>query len=229
MISQTVARSACPRAAKLSSRSAACSPIMGAPKIASAPGMARLVSLVVEGNADKKTVMQALREVQVPAAMKPALMVAVSNVMMAAPAHAGVLFDFNLTLPIIVGQFLVLMVVLDKVMFTPVGDVLDKRDGELRSKLMAVKDNSGDLDSLAAEASKILSAARGDATNAIKDAKEKADAQCAEKVGKAKGKLDGELKVALAALMDQKTDALKSLDTTAAALAKEIEEKILPA
>jgi hypothetical protein len=48
-------------------------------------------------------------------------------------------------------------------------------------------------------------------------------------VGKAKAKLDGELKVALAALMAQKTDALKSLDTTADALAKQIEEKILPA
>jgi F-type H+-transporting ATPase subunit b len=82
-------------------------------------------------------------------------MVAVSNVMMAAPAHAGVLFDFNLTLPIIVGQFLVLMVVLDKVMFTPVGDVLDKRDGELRAKLMAVKDNGGDLDSLAVRANSL--------------------------------------------------------------------------
>jgi len=228
MISQTVARAPV-AAAKLSSRSATCSPIMAAPKIASAPGMARVMSLVCEGSADKKTVMQAVREVQVPAAVKPALMVAVSNVMMASPAHAGVLFDFNLTLPIIAGQFLALMFILDKVMFSPVGEVLDKRDGELRNMLMAVKDNGGELDDLAAEAGKILSEARGDATDAIKAAKAKADEECAEKVGAAKSKLDGELTTALAQLETQKVDALKSLDATAGTLAKEIEEKILPA
>ena len=55
----------------------------------------------------------------------------VSNVLMASPAHAGVLFDFNLTLPIIAGQFLALMFILDKVVFSPIGEILDKRDGEL--------------------------------------------------------------------------------------------------
>jgi F-type H+-transporting ATPase subunit b len=45
---------------------------------------------------------------------------------------AGKIFDFNLTLPIMAGQFLLLMVFLDKTWFTPVGKVLDSRDGELR-------------------------------------------------------------------------------------------------
>jgi F0F1-type ATP synthase membrane subunit b/b' len=43
------------------------------------------------------------------------------------------------------GQFLVLMVVLDKLVYSPVGKVLDDRDAQLRSKLEAVKDNSSDL------------------------------------------------------------------------------------
>lgn len=88
-------------------------------------------------------------EVEVPAAMKPVLAATVSNLLIAAPSHAGVLFDFNLTLPIIAGQFLALMFVLDKLIYTPVGEVLDKRDGELRSKLAAVKDNSTELNALA--------------------------------------------------------------------------------
>jgi hypothetical protein len=88
-------------------------------------------------------------DVQVPGAMKPLLAATVSNLLIAAPSHAGVLFDFNLTLPIIAGQFLALMFVLDKLIYTPVGEVLDKRDGELRSKLAAVKDNSGELSKLA--------------------------------------------------------------------------------
>lgn len=60
---------------------------------------------------------------------------------MALPAHAvaGKIFDFNLTLPIMVGQFLLLMVFLDKTWFTPVGKVLDERDGYIREQLKKFK------------------------------------------------------------------------------------------
>lgn len=43
--------------------------------------------------------------------------------------------QFNLTLPAMAGQFLLLMVMLDKLWFTPVGKVLDERDALIRSKL----------------------------------------------------------------------------------------------
>eukprot|EP00959_Pyramimonas_sp_CCMP1952_P284970 5957863-Pyramimonas_sp.AAC.1 len=75
-------------AAKLSSRSAVAAPIMCAPKVAAAPGMDRVISLVCQGNAEKA--MQAVREAKLPAATKTAVAVAVSNVLMASPAHAGV-------------------------------------------------------------------------------------------------------------------------------------------
>ena len=72
---------------------------------------------------------------------------ALANVMIAAPALAepGKIFDFNMTLPVMAGQFLVLMVVMDKLVYSPVSKVLDERDAVLRSKLEAVKDNGGDL------------------------------------------------------------------------------------
>lgn len=41
--------------------------------------------------------------------------VAIANLIAASPAMAGNVFDFNLTLPIMAGQFLALMVFLDKV------------------------------------------------------------------------------------------------------------------
>jgi hypothetical protein len=49
----------------------------------------------------------------------------VANVIMAMPAaaEAGKLFDFNLTLPIMAGEILLLMVFLDKFWFGPVGKV----------------------------------------------------------------------------------------------------------
>ncbi len=60
---------------------------------------------------------------------------------MALPAHAaaGKIFDFNLTLPIMAGQFLLLMVFLDKFWFGPVGKVLDERDGYIREQLKKFK------------------------------------------------------------------------------------------
>lgn len=54
------------------------------------------------------------------------------------------------------GQFLLLMVFLDKTWFSPVGKVLDERDALIRSKLGSVKDNTGDVDKMAAEAQEIL-------------------------------------------------------------------------
>ena len=73
--------------------------------------------------------------------IRPAALVAISNALMALPAHAdaGKIFDFNLTLPIMAGQFLLLMVFLDKFWFGPVGKVLDERDGYIREQLQKFK------------------------------------------------------------------------------------------
>jgi hypothetical protein len=67
--------------------------------------------------------------------------VALTNALAVLPAHAeaGKIFDFNLTLPIMVGQFLLLMVFLDKFWFGPVGKVLDERDALIRNQLGSVK------------------------------------------------------------------------------------------
>ena len=76
-----------------------------------------------------------------PAFVQPALAAAAANILTALPAHAeaGKIFDFNLTLPIMVTEFLLLMVFLEKFWFTPVGNNLDARDKYLREKLSNVK------------------------------------------------------------------------------------------
>ena len=77
--------------------------------------------------------------------MKPAVIAAVTNALVAMPSMAGEpgkIFDFNLTLPIIATEFLLLMVILDKTIFGPVGKALDDRDALIRDQLAAVGDNS---------------------------------------------------------------------------------------
>ena len=76
-----------------------------------------------------------------PTLVKPAALAAITSVLVTLPAHAeaGKILDFNLTLPIMATQFLLLMVFLEKTWFTPVGKVLDQRDKLLRDQLGSVK------------------------------------------------------------------------------------------
>jgi len=224
------------RASLLSSRSAACSPAVFSSlqaQVAAAPGMERVCQLVCEarsGREQPETVFEALRAVELPAALRPAVAAAVCNALLAAPAmaEAGKIFDFNATLPLMAGQFLVLMVVMDKLVYQPVSKVLDERDSVLRTKLEAVKDNSGDLMKFTEEADGIIREARNDAGAVIQKAKNEADAESAKRVATAKAKLDAELKAAITALNAQRTASLAGVDAEVTKLSDYIVKKLVP-
>ncbi|KAK9814700.1 hypothetical protein WJX72_010108 [[Myrmecia] bisecta] len=196
----------------------------------------RSVRLVVRaqeqqtGSSLRHAAEQALRHANLPAFVKPAAMTAVANVLMTLPAHAeaGKIFDFNLTLPIMAGQFLLLMVFLDKFWFGPVGKLLDERDAELREKLGSVKDNSGELGNLQKEAERVLAEARAEAQKVIQAAKSSTQAEQNKKLEETKAKIDKELASALATLNKEKDEALKNLDVQVGKLSGEILARVLP-
>jgi F-type H+-transporting ATPase subunit b len=165
-----------------------------------------------------------------PAIIKPATITLVSNAIMAFGAHAeaGKIFDFNLTGPIMAGQFLLLMVFLEKTWFTPVGKLLDERDGQLREKLSSVKGNSAELTKLQADAEKIIAEARAAAQKQVADAKAAVSAEAAKELATAKAKVDAELSRALAALETEKDTAFKSLDAQVNKLSQDILTRVLP-
>ena len=167
--------------------------------------------------------------VQLAAAVRPAVGVVLTNALLAAPAfaEAGKIFDFNATLPIMAAQFLALMIVLDKLIYSPVGKVLDERDADLRTKLEAVKDNAGDLLKYTTEADAIIKAARDEAASEIGKAKAAAEEEAAQKVAAAKAKLDAELKSATAALEQQRAASMKSFDAEVGKLSESIVTKVL--
>ena len=74
------------------------------------------------------------------AKLSPFLAATVANLVTMLPAEAatGKIFDFNLTFFFMIGEFLLLMVFLEKTWFTPVGKVLDDRDSYIRDKLSSV-------------------------------------------------------------------------------------------
>ena len=162
--------------------------------------------------------------------VKPATVTVISNAMLALGAHAetGKIFDFNLTLPVMAGQFLLLMVFLDKTWFSPVGSLLDDRDKQLREKLTMVKDNSGNVTQLQEEAEKLISEARAAAQKQVAEAKAVVSADAAKELAEAKAKVDSELAKALASLEAEKDAALKGLDAQVAKLSDDILSRVLP-
>lgn len=167
---------------------------------------------------------------ELPAGLKPAVFTVLSNVLLSLPAHAepGKIFDFNATLPVMAGEFLLLMVFLDKFWFGPVGATLDARDKELRGKLGMVKDNGSAVAKLQAEAEKLLSEARAAAQKQVADAKAAVSAECAKELAEAKAKVDAELARALAALETEKAAAMKGLDSQVDKLSADILARVLP-
>lgn len=138
------------------------------------------------------------------------------------------LFDFNLTLPIIMVEFLLLMVALDKLYFTPLGNFMDGRDASIREKLNSVKDTSDEVKQLEEQANAVLKAARAEISAALNQMKKETQVEVEEKIAEGRKKVDAELQEALANLEKQKEETVKSLDSQIAALSQDIVNKVLP-
>ncbi|KAH9531250.1 hypothetical protein CY35_19G028000 [Sphagnum magellanicum] len=164
-------------------------------------------------------------------ALRNATIVAM-NALMVLPALAeeekGKIFDFNLTLPIIAVQFLLLMVALDNIWFKPVAKVMDARDETIRSKLLGVRDNSGEIKKLQEEAEAIIKAARIETTLALNQTKRETAAALDEKLQESRARIEKELAQSLKNLEEQKEETLKSLDKQVQALSEEILRKVIP-
>jgi len=173
---------------------------------------------------------QTLAEKATSAVVKPATLAIAANIMMAAPAMAaeGKLFDFNLTLPFMAAEFLLLMVFLDKTWFTPVGELLDKRDSELRGMVGEVKDNSAQLAALQEEAEEILRAARAESQAQVKAVKDECQKDMDAKYADVKAKVDKELSAALASLAKEEEEAMKAMESQVEALSNDIIARVLP-
>ncbi|KAL2928206.1 ATP synthase subunit b' chloroplastic [Bienertia sinuspersici] len=138
------------------------------------------------------------------------------------------LFDFNLTLPIIMAEFLLLMFALDKIYFTPLGDFMDKRDASIKEQLSDVKDTSEEVKQLEEQADAVMRAARVEISSALNKMKKETQVEVEAKIAEGRKKIEAELQEALANLEKQKVDTIKSLDSQIAQLSDDIVKKVLP-
>ncbi|KAA0852287.1 hypothetical protein EYC93_27690 [Enterobacter hormaechei] len=165
----------------------------------------------------------------------PGLVATAAVAVAAAPSPAlaeqmekAALFDFNLTLPLIATEFLLLMVALDKLYFTPLGKFMDERDAKIRAELGGVKDASEEVRQLEEQAAAVLKAARAEIAAALNKMKKETTQELEAKLDEGRRRVEAELVEALANLEAQKEEAVKALDAQIASLSDEIVKKVLP-
>ncbi|KAK9699941.1 hypothetical protein RND81_08G205200 [Saponaria officinalis] len=146
----------------------------------------------------------------------------------AAEIEKASLFDFNLTLPIIMAEFLVLMFALDKIYYTPLGDFMDRRDAEIKGKLADVKDTSGEVKQLEEQANAVMRAARAEIAAALNKMKKETQVEVEAMLAEGRKKVEAELQEALSSLEKQKEDTIAALDSQISALSDDIVKKVLP-
>ncbi|KAL0915226.1 hypothetical protein M5K25_015629 [Dendrobium thyrsiflorum] len=166
-----------------------------------------------------------------PSAAAAAVAAAIAATPMPALAEQmekAALFDFNLTLPAIALEFLLLMVALDKIYFTPLGKFMYERDAAIRAQLGDVKDTSGEVKQLEEQAAAVMKAARAEISAALNKMKKETTAELEQKLAEGKKRVEEELAEAIAALENEKEEALKALDSQIKLLGDEIVSKVLP-
>ncbi|OIS99818.1 PREDICTED: ATP synthase subunit b', chloroplastic [Nicotiana attenuata] len=168
-----------------------------------------------------------------PSNLKSISVILASSLAFAPPSLAeeiekASLFDFNLTLPIMMAEFLFLMFALDKLYFSPLGKFMDERDSAIKEKLNSVKDTSAEVKQLEDQAAAIMRAARAEISAALNKMKKETQLEVEKKIAEGRKKVEAELQEALASLDKQKEETIKSLDSQIAALSDEIVKKVLP-
>ncbi|XP_057468406.1 ATP synthase subunit b', chloroplastic-like [Actinidia eriantha] len=174
-----------------------------------------------------------LTSLSTPTSLKSLAAVAVAALAAAPPSLAeefekAALFDFNLTLPIIMAEFLFLMVALDKVWFSPLGKFMDDRDAQIREMLSGVKDTSSEVKELEEKATAVMRAARAEIAAALNVMKKETTEEVERRLAEGQRKVEAELKEALGNLERQKDETIKALDSQIAALSEDIVKKVLP-
>ncbi|XP_068312335.1 ATP synthase subunit b', chloroplastic-like [Pyrus communis] len=156
--------------------------------------------------------------------------IVVASLALAPPSLAeefekGALFDFNLTLPIQIVQFLLLMVVLDKLYYSPLGKFRDERDSAIREKLGSVKDTLEEVKQLEEQG---IAIKRAEISMTLTKIKKETQGEVEEKLAEGRKKVEVELQEMLAKLEEQKEETMKALDFQIANLNDQIIKKVLP-
>lgn len=114
-----------------------------------------------------------------------------------AHADAGKLFDFDLTLPVMAGQFLLLMKFLDSKVFTPVGNTIDERSKGVKAIRAALSEKQEAKNATASESKELLDKGRLAADMYVKSVKKQKMQEVEDLVAVQKKAIEAEVAVSV--------------------------------
>ncbi|WP_310483916.1 F0F1 ATP synthase subunit B' [Chamaesiphon sp. VAR_48_metabat_403] len=144
-------------------------------------------------------------------------------------AEKGKLFDFDATLPLMAIQFVVLVLVLNKLFYTPLGKVLDDRDEYIRGGLGNAKARLAEAEALKNQYEKELAETRRESNTVIATAKAEAQKIAAGQIAETQQAAQVQREQAQQEIDKQKQSAFAALEPQVEALSHQILTKLLGA
>lgn len=139
----------------------------------------------------------------------------------------GGLFDFNATLPLMMLQFLILMLLLNYLFYKPVTNVLDERSDYIRNSLTTASAYLLKANELAQRYEEALASSRKKAQETIKISQQEAQGIVAANISHAQKEAEELVQEASEQLKAQKEHAIITLEKQVDFLSDQIKRKLL--
>ncbi len=137
------------------------------------------------------------------------------------------MFDFDATLPLMAVQFLLLVFVLDKVFYQPLGKTLDDRSEYVRSTRLGAQERLDRSKQMAAEYEAELTETRKQAQSIVAEAQAEAQKLAASQLAEAQQEAQRQREAAQQEIDQQKQSAMAVLEQQVDQLSNQIVEKLL--
>lgn len=141
--------------------------------------------------------------------------------------EAGGLFDLDATLPLMAIQFIVLAVVLNAILYKPLGNAIDGRNEYVRSNLADAKERLAQAEKVAQQYERDLAETRRQAQSVVAAAQAEAQKIAAEQLAAAQQEAQVQREQAQQALDAQKAAALQTLGQQIDGLSQQLLDKLL--
>lgn len=143
------------------------------------------------------------------------------------PEVEGGIFDFNATLPLMMLQFVVLMLILNFIFYKPVTNILDERADYIRNSLTTASAYLLQADELTKKYEEALTESRKEAQSIIRQSQKEAQSIVITNIKQAQKEAEKLVEEASEQLNIQKEQALKTLEDQVDILSDHIKSKLL--
>lgn len=138
----------------------------------------------------------------------------------------GGLFDINATLPLVIIQFLLIMVILNVILYSPLLEVITERNQYILNNLSKASEILADSNKLTTQYEQELNIVQKEAQLEIKNSQKIHQEILEIELDISQKYIDNLLDTITTDLMDKKTTALNSLDAIVQSLCVEIETRL---